>query len=328
MQAVRIVIVVLWVAAVAILHLFGNNIGTFVVLVVSITVPLLAAAWLACAKVQPQLTAPASVEKGGLLECEISLSGIIARFCGADIVLKWENSFVGEGGVLMQPLGKLLLPMPYCGVVHVKLDALVLTDPFGLFTRRIASSACVSTFVKPCGMQAPLPPMHVNTAGESNQYSATQAGQDASETYAIREYIPGDMIRSIHWKLTQKLDCVMVRELGLPLGYGSVLLWVSTGHNAPAVDWDIAGELLCAMAKQLVLAGAQVGIGWYAPGGVVVCDVACEADIFRVAYTFFAEARQGQNLSQDYAPPPLHSHATRFDEIKIIYPGGRNVDYL
>lgn len=48
-------------------------------------------------------------------------------------------------------------------------------------------------------------------------YSDTKAGDDPTEIFAIREYVPGDKIRNIHWKLSSKMNEVMVKDYGLPL---------------------------------------------------------------------------------------------------------------
>lgn len=58
---------------------------------------------------------------------------------------------------------------------------------------------------------------------ESYRYSAQRSGDDPSETFDIREYRMGDSIRQIHWKLTEKLDNVVVKERSYPV-YNSVLI--------------------------------------------------------------------------------------------------------
>lgn len=55
-------------------------------------------------------------------------------------------------------------------------------------------------------------------AGESEEYSRERGGDDPSETFQIREYQPGDKMRSVHWKLSVKTDELMVCERSLPLG--------------------------------------------------------------------------------------------------------------
>ena len=49
-------------------------------------------------------------------------------------------------------------------------------------------------------------------------------GNDLSEIYDIREYVPGDDIRSIHWKLSSKTENLILREASDPSHYNVVLL--------------------------------------------------------------------------------------------------------
>jgi hypothetical protein len=55
-------------------------------------------------------------------------------------------------------------------------------------------------------------------AGESEEYSKEKGGDDSSQIFQIREYQPGDKLRSIHWKVSAKTDELMVKEQSLPLG--------------------------------------------------------------------------------------------------------------
>ena len=54
-------------------------------------------------------------------------------------------------------------------------------------------------------------------AGESEEHSKERGGDDPSEVFQIRDYQPGDKLRSIHWKLSAKTGEMMVRERSLPL---------------------------------------------------------------------------------------------------------------
>lgn len=55
-----------------------------------------------------------------------------------------------------------------------------------------------------------------NFYGEADIYDEEKSGMDNSETLKIREYIPGDRIQSIHWKLSAKMENLMVKEMSLP----------------------------------------------------------------------------------------------------------------
>ena len=74
--------------------------------------------------------------------------------------------------------------------------------------------------------------------------TSNRRGEDRSEVYQLREYRPGDDIRQIHWKLSSKLDRMIVRDPGLPLERSVLLLWERRGtpaaqeSDALLVFWD------------------------------------------------------------------------------------------
>lgn len=47
---------------------------------------------------------------------------------------------------------------------------------------------------------------------EEGSQSVNRKGSDASEVFDLRTYQPGDDIHTIHWKLSQKTDELLVRE--------------------------------------------------------------------------------------------------------------------
>lgn len=48
-------------------------------------------------------------------------------------------------------------------------------------------------------------------------FSKTKRGDDPSEVFNIREYIGGDKINRIHWKLSEKQDTLLVKDYSLPM---------------------------------------------------------------------------------------------------------------
>lgn len=52
----------------------------------------------------------------------------------------------------------------------------------------------------------------------------SREGNDPSEMYDVREYIPGDDIRSVHWKLSSKVDQLLLRQSSDPTHYNVVIL--------------------------------------------------------------------------------------------------------
>lgn len=65
---------------------------------------------------------------------------------------------------------------------------------------------------------------------DSEVYSDSEKGDDLSEIYQVREYVEGDPIHDIHWKLSAKTDNLLIKEHGKPLGC-VVLIWIDSFRN-------------------------------------------------------------------------------------------------
>lgn len=113
----------------------------------------------------------------------------------------------------------------YCGKITVELTQIKFYDYLGIFTTKKKSSLCAETFI--------LPKMQfidaqidtaTNASVESSTYSKVKPGDDPSEIFDIRPFRGGDRLRSIHWKLSSKLDELMVKEFSLPTDSEVLLL--------------------------------------------------------------------------------------------------------
>ena len=93
---------------------------------------------------------------------------------------------------------------------------------------------------------------------ESDFFSNENEGFDHSEPIGIREYRQGDSYKSVHWKLSFRLGDIYVREYGEPVT-DSLCIYVETGGNVPATDYD----LIAAKALSLSMYLSDGGIGHY-----------------------------------------------------------------
>jgi len=261
----------LWVVAVGLLFLFGNDSGTFVILVGSLTFVVLSGFVLFVTKprFQPNLVLPDVCAKGE----EISGKLIIKRSWWASIfgvycTLVCENMLTGEKEAIdfndkLKTTTPFTLQTTHCGVLRIHTVDFLIFDPLGLFWREIFCVAEGYVIVPPTGFDVKIPLVDSAQSLDSDEYSTSKSGMDVSETYAIREYQPGDPIRSIHWKLTEKLDKVMVREFGLPIG-NAVLLVLDTAVAAEIspTGWDATVELFYSASLELLAEGVHTTVGW------------------------------------------------------------------
>lgn len=81
-------------------------------------------------------------------------------------------------------------------------------------------------------------------------YSSYRKGQDYSEIYQIREYVPGDNIKHVHWKLSGRTDELMVKEASFPLDKSMMVV----------MDKSIPGEIVITPDQCEALAALTVSV--------------------------------------------------------------------
>lgn len=125
--------------------------------------------------------------------------------------------------------GRYVLRMEYdtscVGTVRMEISKVRCYDLIGLFEIPVPKKfwkklEAESLLVTPTVSEVPVLVSRQSRdfAGESEVYSKEKGGDDASEIFRIRNYQPGDKLRSIHWKLSAKTGELMVCEESLPLG--------------------------------------------------------------------------------------------------------------
>ena len=105
----------------------------------------------------------------------------------------------------------------HCGRLTVRIRRAWLLGLPGLFARKIRTDAAAHVTVLPDTFPASV---HVTMpevqSPDSDTSSPDRRGSDLTEPFRLREYAPGDSLRQIHWKLSSKLDRLVIREPGMP----------------------------------------------------------------------------------------------------------------
>lgn len=112
-----------------------------------------------------------------------------------------------------------------CGEITVRCQGAYVYDLLGLFRVPITTFGAMATVVYPKRVQMQVE-MSQDTYGRPREEGQIQnrRGNDPSEMFDIREYTPGDDMRSIHWKLSSKVDTLFMRESSDPSHYSLVVL--------------------------------------------------------------------------------------------------------
>ena len=151
----------------------------------------------------------------------------------------------------------------YCGRIRIAVPKVVLYDCFGLIGIGYACETVAHITVQPDTFEtAVILVPNPSSSDDSELYSQDRPGMDLTETYQIREYVPGDSIRQIHWKLSNKFDKLIVRDPGLPITRNVLVFWERTGESGDPDVIDAQAEVIISLCRSLMDSGIQFTIGW------------------------------------------------------------------
>ena len=261
-----------WLLFTGLLYFFENNTGTRTILAASIVLPAVSVLCAVCSaqRITVRLSAPDCCKRGDAAECSVQAAGLLP---GAVLTaaLSGRSRLTGEETRAQvslsrfSPAVKTALRAAHCGTVALSLSDAAVQDWFGLYRRPLTLQSSRFITVEPplFSIQIALAERE-SVAADGTRWSSAHAGQDPSETFGFRAYTPGDPIRQIHWKLSQKTDSLMVRELGLPVAE-EVLLLLDTSVPAQedaAEALDAAMTALLSLSRSLTEQGIAHSVGW------------------------------------------------------------------
>ena len=157
------------------------------------------------------------------------------------------------------------------GTVHFKLRKALVRDMLRLFRFKVKSSdesALSFNFtVFPDRVMLENKISNYASMGlETDEYSKTEKGDDPSEVFDVRDYVEGDKISRIHWKLTAKQDKPIVKEYSMPLANSIVLLvdlYMDKGAADKMERYDCVIEAAAAISQHLMLSETAHRLVWF-----------------------------------------------------------------
>ncbi len=254
-----------WLLAAALLYFFENNTGTRVLLAASVLLPLISAlcAFRAAKRLRLDIDAPESINA----DSELSLScrvtgGKLSPLTVLSCTLEADNLLTGEHASMELTVAdtSCTLRPEHCGLLRLRCDHAAAQDVFGLF--RFATPAdTAEVLVLP--QLYPVTIQKENSGFLSAQSAPPRPQPDAQEMASLRAYRPGDPLRQIHWKLSEKLNMPLVREAP-PASACQVLLLLETvcDDAASAPLPDAAVTALLSVSQSLARAGWTHTICW------------------------------------------------------------------
>ena len=100
---------------------------------------------------------------------------------------------------------------PSCGMIDITFDKLIVTDYLHLWTVELPVPAPINVPVFPKQITLNREIVIPESTGEEDDVTDSPFGQLSRDIKDIREYIPGDQLKDIHWKVSAKKDDLFVK---------------------------------------------------------------------------------------------------------------------
>lgn len=102
--------------------------------------------------------------------------------------------------------------MEQCGHFVMRVSSIQCMDLLGIYTVTVPLDQTAECLVLPDAQVREQEAGNLYQKGVREAMESKEKGYDFSEISGIREYIPGDKLQNIHWKLSSKKDELMVKE--------------------------------------------------------------------------------------------------------------------
>ena len=204
-----------------------------------------------------EITGKIKVENTSLLPC-------VRLYCKLillnDLTLEKEAVWVsvsvkGKGAVEKE----FSLISTHSGRLYIYADKCTLMDYFGILPIKasVKASARVTVLPDMFSVDAEVSAM----PRTSEEGVSDKRGDDRTEIFQLREYEKGDDVRLIHWKLSSKLDELILKEPAQPISRSLLIFWDKRCIGSPDV-MDTLSEAVSSISQGILDSGVQFDICW------------------------------------------------------------------
>ncbi len=220
---------------------------------------------------------PASVSKNKEIPLEFLIrnSGFFP-INNATVIIEQKNVRTGgtsemtlESGALGKKEVKLtgqIKPEHY-GKMKLSVKDVIFRDIFGMFQSRRSVDVNDGFSVNPERFAVSVSLTNCAAALlETDKFSSGKKDSNSSEIMGIKEYVPGDPVKNMHWKLSAKTDKLLIKELGTPV-VDQVCLFLDMTHPEDADEnaSDTVAEVFASIADAMLGNEMSPEVGWQDP---------------------------------------------------------------
>ncbi|MDO4477643.1 MAG: DUF58 domain-containing protein [Lachnospiraceae bacterium] len=182
------------------------------------------------------------------------------------VVLEIANQLTGETTELVRDMRDSLtfnVASAYAGEIRITVKEARLYDWFGFFSKKLTTLPRKKILVMPATFPMQVADRRTLTNQDDvKEYAPDRKGQDVSETFQVREYVPGDSIRSIHWKLSGKMQKLYVRDASYPVDHSLLVVCDRAEACSSPACADALLEAVTSAARALADEGLAFTLVW------------------------------------------------------------------
>lgn len=260
----------IWLLAAICSYFFENNTGTRILLAATVLLPAftLVCAAVTARKIAIRLTTPEKLQRGETVQLHGDLAGgILLPGCYARLYLEISNPLVGDFSErVIHAGGKSVdfsLTADFCGQLLIRIGKAQIQDWFGLLSLYSPARDEKRIMVYPNLAAQDIPAWEADMPAFGTETGSPSVYSGDEPDVEIREYMPGDPIRQIHWKLSAKMDQLLIRENPAADGSAFFLMLETAGDHPQPQTMNIAVEGLLSFSAQLADDAISHSVCWY-----------------------------------------------------------------
>ena len=195
---------------------------------------------------------------------------------------------------------------PYCGRENISVGEVSISDPAGLFHKVRKLDAESAVYVMPEIKEIEIPADYLDSYDmESYKYSQHKKGSDAGEVFGIREYADGDSPKQIHWKLSAKMDDMMVKIPSFPIENKLIVLLDNSLSEKSELNAEQRNDLMetfFSLSYSLLKKNIPHSLGWcdHETGAFIVRQVSGEGEMWAAVPEALSAGIEQSRLSTAY----------------------------
>ncbi len=186
----------------------------------------------------------------------------------------------------------------HCAVIACCIKRAAVTDTLGIiaFKPTLAQKSASCVVMPKIPDNIPAQEKVFALSSDSDTYSDTKRGDDSSQVFDVRDYVPGDDVRRIHWQLSSKRDSMIVKEYSRPIADKRVVL-LETGLYGEDMEsfLERIDTVVCAfliLMQSAMEDECTLTVRWYSGkrGEMFSYDVHNEGDIYPLVKEYLCES--------------------------------------